>query len=375
MDRAWTIMRKEFIHIIRDPRTLSVVFIMPITLLLLLGYAVAVEIEDIPTAVYDMAKDSESREFIDRFWHTHYFKYAFYVNSTEEIVRLIDSGEVRVGLVIPPDFGAKLGAGKGASVEVIIDGSDPTIAQTALFVAQTIGQAASVDIISRQLGQLVRGGSLQVPIDLRARLLYNPDMRMMNFMIPGLIGAILQVQTLILTAFAIVRERERGTLEQLIVTPIKPWELMLGKIVPFVLVAFINVGITLLVGTFWFKVPVSGDVILLLSTSLLFLLGSLGLGILISTLSQTQMQAMHLASFVMLPAFILSGFIVPRENMPLPVYYAGYLIPLTYFIIILRGIILKGVGVVYLWKQIAPMAIFSIVTFVLSALNFHKSLE
>lgn len=368
-------MRKETLHIIRDPRSLSLVLIMPVTMLLLLGYAVAVEIDDIPTAVLDMANDQHSREFTEGFWQTGYFEYASSASTADEITALIDTGTVRVGLIIPPDFGSKLEAGEQASVQIIIDGSDPTVAQTALFVAETVAQATSVEIITSRLGGSGIGGVLRVPIDLRSRLLYNPDMRKVNFMIPGLIGAILQVQTLLLTAFAIVREREEGTLEQLIVTPIKSWELILGKILPFVAVAFLNIGITLIIGSFWFKVPVSGNILLLMLVSLIFLLGSLGLGILISTVSQTQMQAMHLASFIMLPVFILSGFMVPRDNMPVVIYYAGYLMPLTYFLTILRGIILKGVGVAYLWRQIIPMTVFGVVVFVFSVLSFHKRLD
>lgn len=375
MQHVLTIVRKEFIHIVRDPKALSLVLVMPVTLLLLLGYAVAVEIEDIPTAVYDQDKSNESREFLEQFWNTRYFAYHRSASSSEEIIRLIDGGEVQVGLIIPPNFAASIKAGRPATVQAIIDGSDPTVAQTALFVAETVGQVASVEVMTTQLGGLMAGRELRAPIEMRPWLLYNPDMRKINFMIPGLIGAILQVQTLLLTAFAIVREREQGTLEQLIVSPIRSWELMAGKIIPFVLVAFLNVLITLLIGSFWFKVQVSGSVMLLMILSLIFLFGSLGLGVLISTVSHTQLQALHLASFIMLPAFILSGFIVPRENMPLIAYYAGYLIPLTYFLAILRGIVLKGVGLAYLWKQVVPLVLFSLGVFGLSVVTFHKRLE
>jgi ABC-2 type transport system permease protein len=196
----------------------------------------------------------------------------------------------------------------------------------------------------------------------------------MNFLIPGLVAAILQVQTLLLTAFSIVREREQGTLEQLIVTPLKSWELMLGKILPFVLIAYINLGLTLVVGALFFQVPVVGSAFLLIILSGLFLLGSLGLGVLISNISRTQMQAMYLASFIMLPTFILSGFFFPRDNMPWLAYQAGFLLPVTYFLEIVRGIILKGVGFNYLWPVVWPMAVFSIAVFVISALIFRKHL-
>lgn len=375
MNRMWTIVRKEVIHIIRDSRTLSVVLVMPITLLLLLGYAVAVDIKNIPTAVYDQSKTAASRRLLDRFWQTDYFEFTHYVDSDADILQLVDRGEARVGIIIPPDFSTRLTAGKSANIQVFIDGSDPFVAQTALFAAETISQSAAVEIISHRIERSMAGGTFQIPIDLRSRLLYNPEMKRINFMIPGLVGAILQVQTLILTALAIVREREQGTLEQLIVTPIKRWELMLGKIIPYVIVAFFNVALTLALGSLWFRVPVKGDTLLLLALSLIFLLSSLGLGILISTVSKTQMQAIHLTTFVMLPAFILSGFIVPRENMPWLAYYAGFFLPITYFLVILRGIVLKGIGVVYLWKQVLPLAAFSVGVFATSVLAFHKRLE
>jgi len=368
-------MRKEFIHILRDPKTLSLVLFMPVTMLLLLGYAISVDINNIPTAVFDQSQSAASRRFLERLWQTDYFAPTRYVQSADEVVRQIDEGNAQAGIIIPPDFETRLAGGQPTAVQVFIDGSNPTVAQTALFAAQAIGQATSVEIVSQQLEAALAGRALQLPIDLRTRLLYNPDMKRINFMLPGLLGAILQVQALLLTAFAIVREREQGTMEQLIVTPIKPWELMLGKIVPFVAVAFLNVGITLALGVFWFGVPVKGDVLLLLALSLIFLLGSLGLGILISTVSRNQIQALHLSTFVMLPAFILSGFLFPRENMPWLAYYAGYGLPITYFLVILRTIIMKGVGMAVLWGQVIPLTVFSLGVFVVSVLAFHKRLE
>lgn len=374
MRRMWTIMRKEFIHIWRDLRTLIIILIMPVTLLLLLGYAIAVDIKDIPTVVYDQSLSAESRRFLDRFWQTGDFKFVAHVSNPDEMLRWIDRGDARVGIIIPPDFSTRLAGNRSAAVQVFIDGSDPTVAQTALLVAQSIGQAASVEIFSQQLGTFGMTGGLVLPIDLRARLLYNPDMKRINFMVPGLLAAILQMQTLFLTAFAIVREREQGTMEQLIVTPIKSWELMLGKILPFLILAILNVCITLVVASFWFRVEVKGNVVLLFVLALIFLLGSLGLGILISTVSRTQMQAMQLAAFVILPMLILSGFLVPRENMPWLANYTGYLFPITYFLVIIRTIIVKGVGMTALWNQAIPLAVFSLTVFVVSALAFRKRL-
>ena len=372
MNRVWTIMRKEFIHIIRDPRTLGLVIIMPLMMLLLLGYAMAADIEDITMAVADQSKTDISREFLDRYQVSGYFMITHYVDSEAEILALIDEGIVRTGVLIPEDFGRKLATNDSSAVMFFVDGSNPSVAQAAQLAAQTIGQATSQEILVRMFNSSPGGQGLQLPIDTRMRFLYNPDMRRMNFMIPGLIAIILQMQSLLLTTFAIVREREQGTMEQLVVTPIKPWELMLGKILPFVLVALLNVVMTLAVGFFWFKVPIIGSISLLLGLSLIFLLGSLGFGVLISNISNNQMQAMYIASFLMIPSFILSGFMTPRDNMPWLAYYAGYLMPVTYYLEIVRGIIMKGIGAEYLWNAIWPMSVFSIVVFFASVLLFRK---
>jgi ABC-2 type transport system permease protein len=233
-----------------------------------------------------------------------------------------------------------------------------------------------VEIVELKLGKSGTAmPSLVMPILMRPRLLYNPNLDKVNALVPSLIGLVLQIQSIFLTSFAIVREREQGTLEQLIVTPVKPWELMMGKIVPFVLLAFLNVGLTLAVGYFIFGVEFSGSLPLLLVLSIVFLLGSLGTGVLISTVSHTQMQASQLAGFVLLPSLILSGFLIPRDNMPALAYYAGYLIPLTYFNEILRGIVMKGVGLSFLWRHVVPLSIFGIAVFVFSVLRFQKRLE
>jgi ABC-2 type transport system permease protein len=374
MRRLLTMMRKEFIHIARDRRTISLIFVQPIMMLLLMGYAIGVDIANIPAMVYDQSNSAESRRFSDRFWQTGDFKLVGYAQSTNAIVDQIDRGNAKVGIIIPPDFETKLAGNQSTSVQIFIDGSDANVARQALFVAQAIGQAAAVEVIGQQLGTATGGGT-QLPIDMRPRLLYNPDMKQINYLLPGIIGMVLQMQALLMTAVAIVREREQGTMEQLIVTPIKPWELMLGKILPFVVIAFVNVAITLAVGVLWFHIEVKGDVLLLMALSLVFLLGSLGLGILLSTVAKTQMQAQTMAQFIILPSMMLSGFFLPRDNMPAIAYYAGYLMPITYFLVILRTIILKGMGLSILWNQIIPLAAFSIGVFLTAARAFHKRLE
>ena len=376
VSRLLAIIRKEFTHIFRDPQTLGIVLIMPISMLLLMGYAVATDIENIPTAVFDQAMDAQSRDFLERFWQTNFFALERTAHSQQEIQDLIDEGVVRVGIIIPPGFGADLEAGNQVPVQALIDGSDTTIAQVAQFAAESIGQATAVEIVEVKMGKSGVGlPSLVMPILMRPRLLYNPNLDKVNALIPSLIGLLLQVQSIFLTSFAIVREREQGTLEQLIVTPVKPWELMMGKIVPFVLLAFLNVGLTLALGHLVFGVEFSGSLPLLLVLSIVFLLGSLGIGVLISTISHTQMQANQIASFVLVPSLILSGFLLPRDNMPALAYYAGYLIPLTYFNEILRGIVMKGVGMAFLWKHVIPLSVFGIAVFAFSVLRFQKRLE
>jgi ABC-2 type transport system permease protein len=359
--RVWSIVVKEFIQIRRDPRTLAIVLALPVMQLTLFGYAINTTVDHIATVVLDEARDAQSRGFLSRFFNTGYFDQVGQVGSLEQVRQAIDAGTARVGIVVPPDFSHDLLAGRAPQAQVVVDGSDPNTAQTALLVAGTLSQ---------------RSGSAGRPaIDLRPIVLYNPSMQSVNFMIPGLLGLIMQFQTLLLTAFAVVRERERGTLEQLVVTPVKPWELMLGKILPYVIVAFANVLLASAIGRFWFGVEFAGSFLLLLVLAALFVLSSLGLGLLVSTVSQTQTQAMQLALFVMLPSIILSGFVFARESMPHPIRELGLLIPLTYFLRILRGIILKGVGVEVLWPEVLALAAFGIIVFGLSANRFRKTMD
>ena len=371
--RLLTIVRKEFIHIFRDIRTLSLIAFLPILMLLLLGYAVSNDIENIPLVVVDLSRTDASREYIDSFVSSRMFDLKYQVDSEDDLLELIDRGKAQAGIFVPEDFSRSTGG--FPTVQVYIDGSDPTIAQVIQLAAETIHQSGASELKIQQMKQEPRSISSMFPIGSSLKFLYNPDMRRINFLIPALAASILQVQTLLLTGFAIVREREQGTLEQLIVTPIQPWELILGKIIPFILIGFINLWITLGLGSLWFNVPLSGSMLLLAALSLLFIMGSLGLGILISVVARSQVQAMHIAMFINLPSLILSGFIFPRYNMPMPAYIAGFFLPLTYFIEIIRGIAMKGVGAAYLWPVIWPLALFSIVVFAAGVLLFRKRLE
>jgi ABC-2 type transport system permease protein len=372
--RILSIMRKEFIQVKRDPRTLVIIMIVPAMQLLLFGYAVTTNVDHIATVVFDQANDGRSRDLVRAFTNTEYFTVVNHVDSHDEARQAIDRGDARVAFIIPPDFSRNLDSGKVAQLQVMIDGSDPNTASTALFTATGIAQNQAATMVQASLGRSGTGRGMDMPIEIRPNILYNPSMESVNFMIPGLIGLIIQTQAVILTAFAIVREREKGTLEQLIVTPIKSWELMVGKIVPYVIIAFVQVVVAVALGILWFKVPIAGSMTLLMVLSLVFLVGSLGIGLLISTVSQTQNQALQLSMMVMLPSILLSGFVFPREAMPILLYDMGYAVPLTYFLKILRGIALKGIGMEYLWGEVGLLAVFGAVVFTLSAKRFQKKL-
>lgn len=369
--RITAIIRKEFIQIRRDRRTLAMVLALPVMQLLLFGYAINTVVDHMPTIVFDEADDAESRALIAAFENSGYFDLLSYALSPAELADTIDAGSAKVALHIPPDFGDQVLRGQPSPVQLVIDGSDPNVAQTASFAAAAVVQARTAELSAASAARRGLAG-LSGGIDLRPVVLYNPSMLSVNFMIPGIIALILLFQTLLLTAFAVVRERERGTLEQLIVTPIKPWELMLGKIIPYTITASIAATVALTAGRLLFGVEVAGSLGLLAVLSILFLLGSLGLGLLISTVSQTQMQAMQMAMFIMLPSMLLSGFLYPRETMPALIKPLSYLTPMTYYLQILRGIMLKGIGIKMLLPNVLPLALFSLVVFGLSAWRFQK---
>jgi ABC-2 type transport system permease protein len=372
--RIRSIIGKEFIQIVRDPRTLALILVMPIMQLLIFGYAIVLTPDRIPLVVSDEARTPDSRGLVQALVNTTNFTLVGHVDGLPRARAAIDGGQAKAALIIPPEFGRQVLAGRPAGVQMLIDGSDPSVANTALATAGQVAQARGAALAAERAERMGRGAPTSGAIELRPTVLYNPSMESVNFMVPALIGLILQFQAVLLTAFAVVRERERGTLEQLIVTPIRAWELLLGKILPFVAIAFIQIGIALAVGLLWFRVPLNGSLGLLLALSLLFLISALGIGLFISTVSATQGQAMQSSLFVLLPSFLLSGFMSPREAMPVPLQWLSSLIPLTYYIQILRGIVLKGNGVAELWWPIAALAVFGVVIFALSAARFQKRL-
>ncbi|MFN8673239.1 MAG: ABC transporter permease [Candidatus Sericytochromatia bacterium] len=375
LQRIFAIVFKEFIHIKRDKPTLGIIFAFPVVMLLLFGYAASTDVDKMPTVVLNQDNKQKSREILEKFEQSTYFKISNYVKNTQELRYLVDSGKAKIGFIIPPDYSKNISRGVPAQVQIILDGSDPSIARTALFTASSIAQNYGSEIFIEKLKSKGSFTKISLPIDLRARVWYNPDMKSINFNIPGLIGLILQNVTVMLTAFALVRERDKGTLEQLIVTPVKPLELIIGKLIPYILVAFIAVTLSLLIATLWFKVKIVGSLAELLVLSSVFLVGALGMGLFVSTIARNQLQAMQIAFAIILPSVILSGFMFPREAMSGITYYLGYLIPLTYFLQILRGVILKGIGFEYLWKDVTLLVIFGISALFLSAKRFNKTLD
>lgn len=373
--RLFSLVRKEFIQIIRDPRTLALTFLMPIVQLFLLGFAATSDVRNVPLAVFDQDKSSASRALLDAYRAADYFRIDYTANSEAEVQQLIDAGKARAAIIIPPGYANQLAAGQTAQVAFVIDGSDPTIANTALAAATFIGQSKATAITLERLAARGQGGVFSPAVEVRTQVWYNPDLVSAYYMIPALIGLILQFLTIILTSTAIVRERERGTIEQLIVTPIRAWELMVGKLLPYVIIGFIDTVEILVVGVIVFSVPINGSLALLLALSGLFLVTCLGIGLFISTIANTQQEAMITAIFFNLPSIFLSGFFFPLAAMPWPLQVASYAIPLRYFLIVARSIVLKGVGAEALWPEIIALSIFAVFIMGSAALRFRKRLD
>ncbi|MGK5506878.1 ABC transporter permease [Brevibacillus formosus] len=373
-ERYWSVVKKEVIQIKRDRPSLAIALVMPLMLLFLFGYAVNTDVNDIQMAVWNQSPSAASRELVDQFVHTRVFEVAAHVSSYKEIEAMLDDGSVNVALIIGPDYTRKRDRNEPVDVQMLINGSDPNIARTATSQAQLIVQHQAITLQEMKL-QKQGLGELEQPLGLDTRVLFNPNMESIVFNIPGLIGLIMQNVTMILTAFSLVREKERGTMEQLIVTPIRPLELMLGKITPYVGVGLFSFCLVLLVGTYWFGVPVKGSISLLVTLSVLFLVTTLLLGIFISTVAKTQLQAMQMAFAFILPSVLLSGFMFPRDSMPLVIQWLGGLVPLTYFLEILRGIFLKGVDINALWKDVVGMSSFCLLILSVAILRFRKKIE
>ena len=372
--RLASLIRKEFIQIWRDPRTLIIILIIPIMQLFLLGYSATNDVKNVHLAVFDQSRSAESRALLDSYRAADYFVISQYLESEDEARALIEKGDARAALIIPPDYSERLADGD-AQVSFILDGSDPTVASTSLSSARLIGQSHATEILAVKIASTGMNFELQTPVDVRTNVWYNPDLISAYFMIPGVIGMILFSITSILTATAIVRERERGTIEQLIVTPIRSLELIVGKITPYVLLAFLDMLEVLAIGHWWFGVPIRGSLALILLTSAIFLLSGLGIGLFASTIANTQQEAMLIVWMTLLPAIFLSGFFFPLQAMPQFLQWLSLLMPLRYYLVIIRALLLKGVGLEMILDQVLALIVFAVVIMTAASVRFHKRLD
>jgi ABC-2 type transport system permease protein len=372
LERMRSIFTKEFIQMRRDSHTLGLLLGVPVMQLLMFGYAVRQDVRDLPTVVFDASRTQQSRALVDQLQATDNFRIRGYVVSYDEAIHRIDDGSARAAVIIPADYARNLKRDRPAQVQVLVDATDPTASQAAIATALQVGQRMNVEAVARRIG---RDALASPALDMRVRPLYNPSLDSAIFIVPGLLGMILSNILIIVTAMAIVREREHGTLEQLIVTPLQRSEIMFGKIAPYVLVGLVQITAVLIVGHLLFHVPIRGNLLTVYAAALLFIVANLGLGLFISTLAQNQAQAMQVSFFFLLPNVLLSGFMFPREAMPDGARMLGWGLPLTYFLQVIRGIVLKGVGLTELWPQTLALVGFAIVFFTFATLRFQKQLE
>ena len=376
MKKIICFIKKEFQQFRRDPKMFAVVLVAPVIQLIFLGYAANLDVDKIKTVVFDQDRSYESRKLIEKFSSSGYFQVYDYAQSYDEVTDLIDNGKVILALVIPTDFEKMINKNETASVQALFDGSDGNTASIAAGYMQNIVSTYAKEIIVKRLNRLgmknIPAGNLTAEI----RVWYNPTLKTRNFMVPGIVGLLLSVITLILTSLAVVKEKEIGTMEQLIVTPLKPYQIIIGKLVPFILLGFIAVIIVLTAMRFIFNIPVKGEIVFLFVSSFFYILSTLGLGLFVSTISKTQQQAMMISIFVVLmPMVFLSGFAFPIENMPPIIQIISYVIPLRYFIIIIRGVVTKGLGFAELWQNAVVLLLFGVTILSLSSLRFQKKME
>lgn len=375
--RVWAVMRKEFIEVWRDPRSLAFVLLMPVVMLMLYGYGISSDIRNVPLALYDLDGEPPARELVRRLTSTGYFRVAARVANLRELRASIDRGEARLGLVIPEDFSRDVAAGRPAPLQFVVDGSDSNTASIAIGNVTAILRSAEEETrdLRPEAGQADRSAQ-PLPIELRTWVWYNPELRSSNFLIPGLTAVILMMLSALLTSLTVAREWERGTMEGLITSPLRPAELMVGKILPYVAIGMVDVAFIVLVAVSWFRVPLRGSVPLLLASSMIFLLGALGIGLFLSAATKSQQVAFQLSILAtMLPSLLLSGFFYPIENMPPALQLVTYAVPARYFLVVLRGIFLKGVGLDVLWRELLFLSGFALLMLVLSSAKFHKRLE
>jgi ABC-2 type transport system permease protein len=362
------ILFKEFITVLRDPITLFFMLFPPLIEMIAFGYALDNDVKHMAMAILNEDRTVESRQFLDRFVNTESFRVVGEVQSVEQLASEIRRGRAYVGLQIPPHFTRDLRAGHPAQVQMLIDGSNSTTALQALNTALGVALTQSVEVLLRDSGRHT------VPVEIRPQMLYNPAMRSPNFFVPGVIGVVLQIGTTFATAMAVVRERERGTLEQLLVSPLSRWGLMLGKLIPYLCVGMVMAILLFAIMRFIFAVPIAGSVVAMIISTVIYLFALLSIGLLVATKAENQMQALQMSMAFVLPSVFFSGFIFPRETMPWIFYALGSLLPTTYFIELMRAIILRGASFFEYWPALAIMSAMAIVLFCICALRFRKKI-
>jgi ABC-2 type transport system permease protein len=372
--RLTAIARKEFIHVLRDRRSLGMALAVPIVLLLLYGYALTLDVDDVPMIVWDQSETAASREFISRFAGSRYFSLRAYARDYNEMVSAIDAGRVLTALTVPRDFAQLLDSGRPASVQLILDGSDSNTATLALSYAESVVTGYTQEISLKEIRR--HGGpALRLPLEARPRVWYNADLESRNFLVPGLIAVIMMVIAALLTSLTVAREWERGTMEQLISTPVRSRELILGKLIPYLVIGEVDVLLAVLLGQFLFRVPLRGSVLLLFVMAMIFLVGTMSLGILVSITAKNQLLANQMAMMATyVPSFLLSGFVFPIANMPRAVQVLTYLVPARFFIVIMKGIYLKGVGLKILFVEALFLTLFAALMVTLATSRFKKKL-
>ena len=366
----WPMLRKEFIQMRRDRFTLAMLIGIPAIQLVLFGYAVQTEVRNVPTVVLDESHTPQSRRLVEMMANTRNFRIVGTAANREEVREAIERGEAAAAIIVPPEFATDLKRGRSAQAQVIVDAADPLSSAAAISAAALSGARSGPELTARGAPS-----TLEPPIDVRVRPWYNPEGRSSHYIVPGIIGILLTMTMVSITGAAIVRERERGTLEQLVVTPIGKTSLMLGKTIPFAVVGYLQVTVILLLGKLLFDVPVRGSLPLLYLLIAPFIVASLGMGLFISAVTKTQIQAMQLSFFFIMPNILLSGFMFPRAAMPEPAQWVGAALPLTYFLTVMRGVLLKGVELSDVWRQAVVLTGFAVVLVGMSVRKFHKTVE
>jgi ABC-2 type transport system permease protein len=373
-ERVRHMLRKEFIQVFRDPRMRIVIFLIPCFQVLVIGYAVSTDVKHVRTAVYDLDNSQASRDMAARFVRSGYFDVVARVGDDNVARELLDRNDVTTVLRMNHGFAADIAAGRTARLQILIDGTDSNTAAIVVSYAVKIVTAYSERVLAERVDRMFGPAGKLGNVELRTRAWFNENLESRNFFVPGVLVVVVTLATLLLTSMAIVREKEIGTMEQIMVTPITPVEFILGKTIPFALIGFADVFLVVLIGVFWFEVPIRGSLPLLLLATGLHLMTTLGVGLLISTVSETQQQAMMTTFFFFFPAMLLSGFAFPIANMPEAVQWLTVVNPLRYFLVIVRSIFLKGVGMDILWTQMLPLLAMGLATLWLAVRRFHKTL-